>query len=70
MLNWLEKIMQGWIGRLVRTTLATGAAAWWAHHTGDHWVITVQTALGAGVFTAVGKYLRDKAPGAFEWLPF
>lgn len=65
MINWLEKIYQGAMGRLLRAALATGAAALVAKWQKNDWYLSLSPFL-----QMIGKKLRDKWPGVWEWLPF
>lgn len=65
MLKWIENLYQGAVGRLLRAGLATGASFAAAHYGQNEWYIAAGPLL-----QMVGKKLRDKYPGTWEWLPF
>lgn len=65
MFNMIEKLYQGAVGRVLRAGLATGAAWAVAHWQGNEWYLSLSPFL-----QMVGKKLRDKYPGVWEWLPF
>jgi len=62
---WIEKIYQGSIGRLLRSALQVGLGTAVAHWQKNEWYISI-----APLLATIGKKLRDKYPGQFEWLPF
>jgi hypothetical protein len=65
MIKWLENLYQGALGRLLRAALTTGIGVVISHYGQNEWYI----ALGP-FLQLVGKKLRDKYPGVWEWLPF
>lgn len=69
-MNFIKNLYQGAIGRLLRVALASAAAAYWTAHHQDRVFVEFQAAFGAGSIAALGKYLRDRWPGALSWIPF
>lgn len=65
MLGMLEKLYQGAVGRFLRVALATAAGAAAAKYGQNEWFISATPLLNM-----IGKKLRDKWPGVWEWLPF
>lgn len=60
----LEKILSGAIGRMIRSSVATGITAWVSAHEQNYWYLA-----GAPLIHAIFKKLRDKYPGKIEWIP-
>lgn len=65
MVQWMEKLYAGAIGRLLRAALTTAAGVAVSHYANNQWYISLGPFL-----QLIGKTLRDKAPGQFDWLPF
>lgn len=65
MFKWLENVYQGAVGRFLRAALATAAGVAASHYGNNEWYISAGPLL-----QLVGKKLRDKYPGTWEWLPF
>ena len=61
--NPVDKLLTGWIGRLVRTTVSTFIATTVARWQNDPKYVAL-----IPVIVALSKALRDKFPGKFEWL--
>lgn len=62
---WIENLYQGALGRLLRAGLATAAGVAAAHYKDNVWY-----ASAGPLLQMIGKTLRDKYPGVWEWLPF
>lgn len=65
MIAWIEKLYEGAVGRLLRASLATAAGVAAAKYGQNEWFLSLGPFL-----QLVGKKLRDKYPGVWEWLPF
>ena len=64
MMKWIEKMYTGALGRLLRAALSTGLGLLLAQYKSNEWYIAAGPLL-----QMVGKTLRDKYPGKWEWLP-
>lgn len=64
MKTWIENLYSGIWGRFLRAALTTGAGLLASHYADNQWYISAGPLL-----QLVGKTLRDKYPGAWEWLP-
>lgn len=62
---WIENLYAGAAGRFLRAALTTAAGVAIAHYQNNQWYISLGPLL-----QLVGKTLRDKQPGVWEWLPF
>lgn len=61
---WFEKVYDGILGRFLRAALTTGVGLVLAHYKDNQWYVSATPLL-----QTIGKALRDKYPGKFEWLP-
>lgn len=64
MVKWLENVYSGIWGRFMRAALTTGLGLLAAHYKDNQWYVSAGPLL-----QMVGKTLRDKYPGSWEWLP-
>lgn len=64
MIKWVEDLYSGIVGRFLRAALTTGLGLVMAHYKDNQWYVSAGPLL-----QMIGKTLRDKYPGKFEWLP-
>lgn len=65
MLTWMEGLYEGAWGRFLRAALATGLGVLASHYQSNEWYVALGPAL-----QLIGKKLRDRYAGKFDWLPF
>jgi hypothetical protein len=61
---WIENLYSGIVGRFLRASLTMSLGLIAAHYKDNQWYIAAGPLL-----QMIGKTLRDKYPGKFEWLP-
>lgn len=65
MLTWIENLYEGARGRFLRAGLATAAGVLVSHYGNNEWYVSL-----GPLMQLVGKKLRTRYPGNFDWLPF
>lgn len=63
--NWLENLLQGARGRLIRVGFPLAVSYVSGKLQGYDWYVAATPLLNY-----LSKLVRDKYPGQFEWLPF
>jgi hypothetical protein len=64
-MNSIEKLLSGVKGRFIRAVLSLAIGILVSKYQGNEWYISITPLL-----QTLGKFLRDKYPGSWEWLPF
>lgn len=64
MIKWIEGIYAGVAGRFLRAALTTVVGLLVAKYGQNEWYVSAGPLL-----QTIGKKLRDKYPGQFDWLP-
>jgi hypothetical protein len=64
-MNWIQNMLTGVKGRAIRSVVSLGLGLLLAKYQGNVWYVSATPLL-----QTIGKALRDKYPGQWEWLPF
>lgn len=61
----IDTLLSGAIGRAIRSSLSVAISAWIAKNQNNPYYLAI-----APLLQTIGKYLRDKWPNRWGWLPF